>query len=187
MRFVFSFLLIGQLLLAPLAGAAETKSKDIDLKDLGFASEVLKPDEHREKILTERTHKLKLHEVMGPITWALMTATVLTAKEGDVTTAHKTLGLVTAASYFTTAYLSLTAPEDPQENEANEKTNLKIHKALAWVHFPLMIATPIVGMIAQKQLHRGEKLHGIADQKGTLGAATYVAFSAAFAVMVFDF
>ncbi|MGZ3693398.1 MAG: hypothetical protein ACXWQO_04350 [Bdellovibrionota bacterium] len=159
--------------------------EQIQLKDLGFSSEATKPDEARQALLDTRTHKLKTHEVLGPITWALMTATVLTANEGRVTTAHKVLGLTTAASYFTAAYFSLTAPEDPQAGE--EKTNLKIHKALAWVHFPLMIATPIVGLIAQKQLNKGERLHGIADHKGDLGTATYVAFSAAFAVMIFDF
>jgi hypothetical protein len=159
--------------------------KQIELKDLGFAAEEIKPDHARQELLDKRTHKLKLHEIMGPITWGLMTATVLTAKQDDVTTAHKFLGLATAASYFTAAYLSLSAPEDPQAGE--DKTNLKIHKALAWVHFPLMLATPIVGLIAQRQLHRGQELHGIAKHKGELGTATYIAFSAAFAVMVVDF
>lgn len=166
-------------------GSATAAEQQIELKDLGFASEAIKPDSARQNMLETRTHKLKTHEVLGPVTWALMTATLLTAQEGKVTTAHKVLGLTTAASYFTAAYFSLTAPEDPQAGEV--KTNLKIHKALAWLHFPLMIATPIVGMIAQKQLDKGEKLHGIASHKGELGTATYVAFSAAFAVMVFDF
>lgn len=165
--------------------SAIAAEEEIQLKDLGFASESIKPDQGRQQLLETRTHKLKNHELMGPITWALMTATVLTAQEGKVTTAHKVLGITTAASYFTTAYFSLTAPEDPQAGE--EKTNLKIHQALAWVHFPLMIATPIVGLIAQKQLNKGEQLHGIASHKGELGTAAYVAFSAAFAVMVFDF
>ena len=167
--------------------SAQAEEKQLELKDLGFATDTIKPDADRQNLLEERTHKLKIHEVMGPITWVLMTATVLTAKEHTLPPVHKTLGLITAASYFSTAYLSLSAPKDPEAAEGKEKTNLKIHKALAWVHFPLMVITPVVGMIAADQLHNGGHIHGIARQKGMLGSLTYLTFSAAFATMIFDF
>ena len=185
LKFSLTLCLLSLTLLALQTAHAEEKK--IELKDLGFSADTVKPDENRQNLLEERTHKLKLHEIMGPVTWGLMTATVLTGKEDDVTTFHKTLGILTAASYFTAAYLSLSSPDDPNASEDKEKTNIKIHKALAWVHFPLMVLTPIVGFIAQSQLHSGQKLHGIADQKGNLGVATYIAFSSAFAVTLIEF
>lgn len=169
-----------------LTTSALAADKQIQLKDLGFAEEVTKPDQARQELLDERTHKLKTHEILGPVTWALMTATLLTAPDNhSASTAHQILGATTGASYFTTAYFAWAAPNDPQAGET--KTNLKIHKILQWVHLPLMVLTPIAGAMAQHQHNNGQGLHGLAKSKGALATALYATYSASFAVMLFDF
>ncbi len=185
--FLFSMLL-SFVLPANLSRAAEPKKveKSLDLSDLGFSAETTKPDLERQSLLDERTHKLKTHEILGPITWALMTATVLAAPDhGKASTLHQVLGAVTADLYFTTAYFSWTAPNDPSAGAT--KTNLKIHKALQWVTLPLMVLTPIAGIMAQNQYNSGQRTHGLAKQKSSLATALYLTYSASFAVMVFDF
>ena len=114
-----------------------------------------------------------------------MIATALTAEEGKVTNAHKTLGILTGISYFSTAYFSITAPDAPDESKT--ATNVKIHKTLAYIHFPLMVLTPIAGIMAEKQLERGQKLHGLAKQKGMFATGALLTFLPAAATILIEF
>ena len=56
---------------------------------------------------------------------------------------------------------------------------IRLHKALAWVHGPGMILTPILGALAYDQKSKGEKVHGIASAHGPVAAITAAAFGAA--------
>jgi len=52
-------------------------------------------------------------------------------------------------------------------------------KALAWIHGPGMILTPILGALAFSQENKGEKVHGIAKLHSTVADVTYTAFGIA--------
>jgi hypothetical protein len=60
-------------------------------------------------------------------------------------------------------------------------------QALAWVHGPDMIVTPILGAIAFDQESKGEKVHGIAQAHGPGAIFTAGAYGAAFAAVAFKF
>lgn len=53
-----------------------------------------------------------------------------------------------------------------------------MHEALAFVHVPGMILTPILGAMAFSQEQNGEKPHGIAAQHGTVATITTLAYGA---------
>lgn len=159
----------------------------LNLDDLGFSTQHTKPDEQKLKMFNERSSKLQTHQVLGLTTWALMAATMLTTPGNRKTSdAHKYLGLATSALYFTTAYYGLSSPNVDKDLK-NESMNIKIHKALAWIHFPLMILMPITGIIAERQIKKDGHSHGIGDYMSKLGGLTFLSYTGAMAVMVFDF
>lgn len=155
------------------------------LEDLGFSEKQMKVSPEDQARLERRTSMLQTHQILGLTTLGLMVATALMAKENKVPSAHKTLGIATGAAYFTTAYFSLFSP-DPVKKE-DPGTNVKIHKALAWIHFPLMVLTGIAGLQAEKQIERGESLHGLAKMKPQFAIGAMIAFVPAAATMVFEF
>ena len=53
-----------------------------------------------------------------------------------------------------------------------------MHEALALVHGPGMVLTPILGIMAFRQESNGEKVHGIASAHGTVAAITTLAYGA---------
>ena len=65
--------------------------------------------------------------------------------------------------YFMTAYFAIRAPKIPG---TKTRGPIRLHKALAWIHGPGMILTPILGAMAFAQKSRGEKVHGIARRTG---------------------
>jgi hypothetical protein len=75
-----------------------------------------------------------------------------------------------------TAYYAIRAPKVPG---TQTKGPIRIHKALAWIHGPGMIATPILGIMAYDQKNKGEKVHGIAAAHGPVAIVTAGAFGAA--------
>ena len=85
-------------------------------------------------------------------------------------------GAVTAGMYLTTASFAIFAPKVPG---TKTRGPIRIHKALAWIHGPGMILTPILGAMAYQQLNRGEQVHGIAKAHSTVAAITTVAYGAA--------
>ncbi len=161
------------------------------LEDLGFPSQQTQGNAQLQAILEKRTRMLKIHQKLGLITTIPMTAAVITGpmakakgKNGEVikepTTAnldvHAALGGVTTALYFTSAYFAIAAPRVP----GNKKHGgIRWHEALAFVHGPGMILTPILGVMAYNQENNGEKPSGIAAQHGTVAYITAAAYGAA--------
>ena len=59
------------------------------------------------------------------------------------------------------AYYAIRAPRIPGTETHGQ---IRVHKALAWIHGPGMILTPILGAMAFDQKSKGEKVHGIASR-----------------------
>jgi hypothetical protein len=126
---------------------------------------------------------LKVHQRLGLITAAPLLATVISsAGAGGKNTSnstrdlHAALGSATAGLYFTTAYFAIRAPRVPG---TETRGPIRVHKALAWIHGPGMILTPILGEMAFNQKNSGEKVHGIASAHGPVAIVTAGAFGAA--------
>lgn len=126
---------------------------------------------------------LKIHQRMGLITSVPLIATVATSvgAGGRSTSStdrnvHMVLGSTTAGLYFTTAYFAIRAP---RIQGTESRGPIRIHKALAWIHGPGMILTPILGAMAYSQKSNGEKVHGIASAHGPVAVVTAGAYGAA--------
>jgi hypothetical protein len=161
------------------------------LGDLGFTPQQTQSNAKLQAMLDKRTHMLKVHQRLGLITALPMAATLITGpmakakgRYGQTLTEptqanldfHAALGSATAALYFTTAYYAVFAPKVPG---VKRRGAIRLHRALAFVHGPGMIATPILGAMAFKQEQAGEKVHGIASAHGTVAWATAIAYGAA--------
>lgn len=153
------------------------------LGDLGFPPEQAQGSAQDQARLDKRSHMLKLHQRFGLITLAPLVATIITSSmaRGKHSTAtgrdvHAALGSVTADMYFMTAYYALRAPKVPG---TTSRGPIRLHKALAWIHGPGMILTPILGAMAFSQENKGEKVHGIAKFHSAVADVTYTAFGLA--------
>ncbi|HKN31814.1 MAG TPA: hypothetical protein VJX16_01080, partial [Terriglobales bacterium] len=56
---------------------------------------------------------------------------------------------------------------------------IRLHKALAWIHGPGMVLTPILGVMAYEQKSRGERVHGAASAHSAVAIVTAGAYGAA--------
>lgn len=170
---------------------SSSSSQEPSLSDLGFSQQQTQSNPQLQAKLNKRTEMLKIHQRFGLITLAPMAATLITGpmakakgRNGqpikEPTNAnldfHAALGGTTAALYFTTAYFAIAAPKIP----GNPKHGaIRLHEALAFVHGPGMILTPILGAMAFQQEQNGEKVHGIASAHGPVAIATVCAYGAA--------
>jgi hypothetical protein len=160
------------------------------LSDLGFTPQQVQADPKLQAELNKRTEMLKIHQRFGLITLAPMAATLITGpmakakgKNGQTITEpsnanldfHAALGGATTALYFTTASYAIFAPKIPNNPKHGA---IRFHEALAFVHGPGMILTPILGYDAYKQENAGEKVHGIASFHGPVAVATVCAYGA---------
>jgi hypothetical protein len=75
-----------------------------------------------------------------------------------------------------TAYYAIRAPSI---RGTETRGPIRLHKALAWIHGPGMILTPILGAMAYNQKNNGQKVHGIAAAHGPVAIVTGAAFGAA--------
>lgn len=162
---------------------SSSKQTEPSLGDLGFPSDQTKSNPEEQARLDKRTHMLKIHQRMGLITTVPLLATLLTSlNAGGKNTSstsrdvHAALGGVTADLYFITAYYAIRAPRIPG---TETKGPIRVHKALAWVHGPGMILTPILGIMAYNQRNNGEKVHGLASAHAPVAIITAGAFGAA--------
>lgn len=155
----------------------------LSLGDLGFSPTQTRGSAQDQARLDKRSHMLKVHQRLGLIDTAPLIATViLGAGAGGKSTstsdrwAHMALGSVTGDLYFISAYYAIRAPKIPG---TETRGPIRWHKALAWIHGPGMILTPILGAIAFNQKSNGEKVHGIAQAHGPVAIVTAGAYGAA--------
>jgi hypothetical protein len=161
------------------------------LGDLGFTPQQSQADPQLQALLQKRTEMLRIHQRLGLITTIPMAAAVITGpfakakgKNGEIikepTTAnldiHAALGGATTGLYFSTAYFAIFAPRVPGTEKHGA---IKWHEALAFIHGPGMILTPVLGIMAYKQENAGEKVHGIASAHGTVAYVTAASYGAA--------
>jgi hypothetical protein len=154
-----------------------------DLGDLGFPTAQTQGSAQDQARLDKRSHMLRTHQVLGLITTVPLAATLLTSglAGGRSTSStgrdlHATLGVITAGMYITTAYYSIFAPKIAG---TTTRGPIRLHKALAFIHGPGMILTPILGAMAFNQKNAGEKVHGIASAHGAVAAITGIAYGLA--------
>jgi hypothetical protein len=167
-----------------LPNAPSSSSKTApSLEDLGFSPAESQANAKEQALLDKRTHMLKIHQRMGLITTIPMVVSVVTSlNAGGKNTGstsrdlHVALGALTGDLYGITAYYAIRAPRVPG---TETRGPIRLHKALAWVHGPGMILTPILGAMAFNQKNNGEKVHGIAAAHGPVAIVTAGAFGAA--------
>lgn len=175
---------------ASLQQSAEPNPNPPSLSDLGFTPQQTQSNAQLQATLAKRTGMLKIHQRLGLITTIPMAATLFTGslakakgKNGQTITEptdanldfHAALGGLTTALYFTTASYAIFAPRIPNNPKHG---GIRWHEALAFVHGPGMILTPVLGYMAYKQENSGEKAHGIAAQHGTVAWITAGAYGA---------
>lgn len=161
------------------------------LQDLGFSAAETQANPQMQALLQKRTEMLKIHQRLGLITTIPMTAAVITGpmakakgKHGEPIEepsqtnldVHAALGGLTTALYFTSASYAIFAPRVPG---AKKHGAIRWHEALAFVHGPGMVLTPVLGYMAYKQENAGEKVHGIASAHGTVAYITAASYGAA--------
>lgn len=161
------------------------------LGDLGFPPAQTQGNPQDQARLDKRSHMLKIHQRLGLITTAPLLATVISGSfAGGRSTSssardlHVALGSVTGVLYFTTAYYAIFAPKI---SGTTARGPIRLHRALAWIHGPGMILTPVLGAMAFEQKSEGEKVHGIASAHGAVGYVTAAAFGLAIISVSFKF
>lgn len=136
----------------------------LSLGDLGFSPGQTQGSAQDQARLDKRTHMLKIHQRLGLIDTVPLAATlILGVGAGGKSTstsdrwAHLALGSVTGDLYFMSAYYAIRAPRIPGTQAHGQ---IRVHKALAWIHGPGMILTPILGAIAFDQKSKGKRFMG---------------------------
>jgi hypothetical protein len=170
------------------AGARHTTdlqlTPTISLSSLGFSTGEVKGNPKEQALLNKRSRMLQIHQKLGLITFFPMVASLAAATQaggrhntGSVgRDVHMALGSATAGLYFATAYYAMFAPKVPG---VESRGPIRFHKAMAWIHGPGMILTPILGAMADSQRSQGERLHGIAKYHGQVAIVTAVAYGLA--------
>jgi hypothetical protein len=169
------------------AGAKQTMNLTLagilSLGDLGFSPTQTQGNVQDQARLDKRSHMLKIHQRLGLIAAVPLIATVATSfGAGGRSTStsdrylHLALGSAGGDLYFMSAYFAICAPGIPGTQRRGQ---IRVHRALAWIHGPVMILTPILGAIAFDQKSKGEKVHGIASAHGAVAIVTAAAYGAA--------
>ena len=169
-----------------VAGVDQTKDVQLypplSLEDLGFSVAQTRGSAEEQARLDKRSHMLKVHQRLGlittiPLAAAVVTGTFAGGRATQTTTrdVHAVLGSLTAGLYFTSASFAIFAPKIPGTRVHGP---IRLHKALAWIHGPGMILTPVLGAMAFAQRSRGERVHGIASAHSVVAVATAAAYGA---------
>ena len=166
-----------------LPNAPSSTQTEPSLEDLGFSKTETQANAAQQALLDKRTHMLKIHQRMGLITTIPLVATVILGPgaggKSEGTTArdlHVALGALTGDLYGITAWYAIRAP---RIKGTEKRGPIRFHEAMAWIHGPGMILTPILGAMAFNQKNNGEKVHGIASAHGAVAIVTAGAFGAA--------
>ncbi len=167
------------------------KPQEPTLGDLGFPSATTQPNAQEQARLDKRAHMLKMHQRLGLITTVPLIATVISGgfaggrqTSSNARDLHAALGGLSGGLYFATAYYAIFAPRIAG---TQARGPIRLHKALAWIHGPGMVLTPVLGIMAFDQKSKGEKIHGIASAHGVVGIVTAGAFGLAIASVSFRF
>ena len=173
---------------APQQPVQQPNAKSPSLSDLGFSEKQTQADTQLQARLMKHTQMLRIHQRLGLITTIPMAAAVFTGplakakgRNGQTIKVptdanldfHAALGGLTTALYFTTASYAIFAPRIPNNPKHG---GIRWHEALAFVHGPGMVLTPVLGYMAYHQETSGEKAHGIAAQHGTVAYITAIAY-----------
>lgn len=174
---------------AQTGGQTTTKppaSNTPSLQGLGFPPNEIQGNAKEQELLNRRSHMLQIHQKLGLIAAIPMVASIFTGPgakghhglPGSPTgrDVHMGLGILTTGLYWTSAYYAIRAPKIPGEKSYGL---IRLHKAMAWIHGPGMILTPILGAIAFSQLSRGERVHGIAKYHAWAAYTTTAAYGVA--------
>jgi hypothetical protein len=174
-----------------LPNAPSATKTEPSLEDLGFTPADAQANAKMQALLDKRTHMLKIHQRMGLITTIPLVATVILGpgaggkSEGTTTRdLHVALGALTGDLYGITAWYAIRAP---RIKGTEKKGPIRFHEAMAWIHGPGMILTPILGAMAFSQKNNGEKVHGAAAWHGPVAIVTAGAFGAALISVSFKF
>lgn len=156
------------------------------LEGLGFSPSVIHGSAKLQAMLNKRSHMLQIHQKLGLLTTIPLVATVFTGPgakghhglPGSPTgrDLHAGLGALTVGMYAATAYYAIRAPKVPG---IKTRGNVRLHKAMAWIHGPGMVLTPILGAIAFSQVSKGERVHGIAKYHAWAAYTTTAAYGVA--------
>jgi hypothetical protein len=173
-----------------LPNAPSTSLQEPSLQDLGFSPQQMQGNPQLQARLNRRTEMLKIHQKLGVITLLPMAADLVTGpmakakgRNGRLISEptqtnldlHAALGSTTAALYVSTASFAIFAPKI---SGVKRRGAIRVHEALAFVHGPGMILTPILGSMAFSQEQAGEKVHGIAAAHGFVAYTTVIAYTA---------
>ena len=127
---------------------------------------------------------LKWHKRFAYLTLALAAATVSNHEEKKAAKeSHKTLGMATALSFYTSTYFGWNA----RNLDKPETQNLKFHRYLGYAAIPLMILLPISGIDADKDYRDGHDADGIGKMKGPLTGLTLATLFGSTALTLFEF
>ncbi len=162
------------------------------LGDLGFSPDQTQGDAAAQARLNKRSHMLKVHQELGLITLAPMLASLFSSYNGaggrhsttEGRALHAALGSVTAGMYVTTASFAIFAPKVPG---TKVRGPIRFHRAMAWIHGPGMILTPLLGAMADEQRSQGQKVHGIAQAHGAVAVVTAAAYGLAMLAVTLKF
>jgi hypothetical protein len=148
----------------------------ISLGDLSFSPTQTQGNAQDQARLDKRSHMLKVHQRIGLIDTIPLVATVIAGVgAGGKSTSTSDRYLHLALGSVTGDY----AIRAPKIQGTQTRGPIRLHKALAWIHGPGMILTPILGAIAFDQKSKGEKVHGIASAHGAVAIVTAGAYGAA--------
>lgn len=176
MKRIFTSLLLSLLLCSNSFAQTQTAEpkKELTLFDLRIPE-----DQYTKDMQDVRERKLNGHKHLAALTLGLTVATVVTAvlaknkvdderaarggrmekSDADNFNLHVMTAGLTLASYFTTAYYSMSAPK---ADTVVDSDSVKWHKRLAFVHMPAMIIGPILGLKAIDDYKKGKNPSGVA-------------------------
>lgn len=180
----------------PLVAAQQqttpSQGNEPSLEGLGFPASAIHGNAKEQALLNKRSHMLQIHQKLGLITAIPMVAAIFTGPgakghhglPGSPTSrdVHAGLGILTTGLYFSSAYFAIRAPKIPGTKSYGL---IRLHKAMAWIHGPGMIITPILGSIAFSQLSNGERVHGIAKYHAWAAYTTAAAYGVAILSVTF--
>lgn len=177
--------LIAPLLVLCTALAAAEKPMTLDdlgMKQLPGADAALQSD------LQKRSTMLQWHQWLGIAALVPMVGSYILGAgsplDEQTRSLHSAMGISTAALYFSSASFAIFAPKP---DGVKDTGSTRWHRYLSYVHFPLMIAVPILGSMARSQAENGEKLHGAASLHGPAASLLLGTYVVAISVLVFNF